>query len=226
MKRIALISLILGFSSLPAAAEFRTFVSDSGQAMKAELVSHSGGKVKIRREDGKEFEVNPAIFCKQDHEAILNWMKSEPEVINYDFEIEVDKKMRDRETHGEGSSETSYVHEVKVRNDAQAKVTGIRVMYRVFHESWGETHMIEGDYLLEQELDFNRTLIVTTDPVTIWRNRHSRNGIKGVLVRVLDPKGNVVTDWVSRDAGMKNVTWESTNPKDHCEEPEDRAVIR
>ena len=68
--------------------------------------------------------------------------------------------------------------------------------------------------------------MVTTDPVTIWRNRHSRNGIKGVLVRILDPKGNVVTDWVSRETGMKNVTWASTTPKDHCEEPEDRAVIR
>ena len=228
MKHILPISLALCLGCIPAAAEFRTFVSSNGQAMKAELVSHSGGKVKIRREDGKTFDVDPAIFCKQDHESILNWMKSEPEVINYNFDIEVDKKVRDRETHGEGGSETQWVHEISVRNDAQATVTGIRVQYRVLHESWGETHMLEGDYLLgdDKELGFNRTLVVTTDPVTIWRNRHSRNGIKGVLVRVLDPKGNVVTDWVSRETGMKNVTWASTTPKDHCEEPEDRAVIR
>ena len=153
-------------------------------------------------------------------------MKSEPATINYDFDIDVDKKMRNRETHGEGSSETSWVHEISVRNDAQDSVTGIRVLYRVFHDSWGETHMMEGDYLLEQNLDFNRTLIVTTDPVTIWRSRESRNGIKGVLVRILDPKGKVITDWVSRDAGMKKVTWENSSPRDHCEEPEDRAVIR
>ena len=226
MKSIASILLALSLSGLPATAEFRTFVSTNGQAMKAELVSHTKGKVTIRREDGKQFEVNPAIFCKQDHEAILEWMKSEPETINYDFDVDVDKKMRGRESHGEGSSETSWVHEVRVRNDAQSTVTGIRVLYRVFHESWGETHMVEGDYLLEQDLDFNRTLVVTTDAVTIWRSRESRNGIKGVLVRILDPKGKVVTDWVSKDAKMKDVTWENTTPRDHCEEPEERAVIR
>ena len=226
MKSITSIALALCFCSLPAAAEFRTFVSDSGQAMKAELVSHTRGKVTIRREDGKEFEVDPGIFCKQDEEAIRNWMKSEPATINYDFDIDVAKKMRHRESHGEGSSETSWVHEISVRNDAQETVKGIVVKYRVFHESWGETHMMEGEYRLDQDLDFNRTLIVTTDPVQIWRSRDSRNGIKGVLVRVLCPKGEVITDWVSRDAGMKKVTWKNSTPRDECEEPEDRAVIR
>jgi len=225
MKLPFLLSALLCLSCLPSLAEFRTLVSNDGKTIKAELISHAKGKVTIRREDGNQFEVDPAIFCKQDQEAIQKWMEGEPAKIKYDLEIDVDKKVQDRETHGEGSSETSWVHEVSVRNDSQDTIKGIKVLYRVLHESWGETHMLEGEHLLEQDLEFNRTLVITTDPVRIWRSRESRNGIKGCLVRVLDPKGQVIADWVSRDAGMKDVTWESTNPRNHCE-PEKKIEIR
>lgn len=59
-----------------------------------------------------------------------------------------------------------------------------------------------------------------------FRTLVSNDGIKGCLVRVLDPKGGLILDWVFRDMGMKDVTWESTNPKNHCEEPEAKVEIR
>lgn len=226
MKFSLLLAVLLVVVILPGKAEFRTLVSSDGKSIKAELVSHSKGKLTIRREDGNEFEVDPAIFCKQDQEAIASWMKSEPATLNYDFEINVAKKMRNRETNGEGGSETTWVHEISIRNDAQESVTGIQVFYRVLHESWGENHMMEGNYVLDQNLDFNRTLVVTTDPVTIWRSRDNRNGIKGVLVRILDPKGKVISDWVSKDIGMKDVTWQNTTRREEVAQPGERAVIQ
>jgi len=49
----------------PAMAELRAFTNDNGTVIQAELVSHQGGKVTLRRADGKEFSASPSIFSSR-----------------------------------------------------------------------------------------------------------------------------------------------------------------
>ena len=219
MKDTLFASLLLIASCLSCFGEFRTLVSSDGKSMKAELVSHNGSKVTIRREDGKEFELDPSIFCKQDHESILLWMKENPPKISYDFEVDATKKVQSSSEYSR-----SWVYEIGVRNDGQQAVSKIKVMYRILYQPYSSERMLEGEYFLEQNLEFNRNLVITSDTFDIPKS--VRGGIKGVLVRILDEKGDVITDWVSRDTGMKGVNWESTNPKKPGEEAGPKVEIR
>ena len=223
MKSLSLSLLLFAFVSIPASAEFRTLVSADGKAMKAELVSHARGKVTIRREDGKEFEVSPSIFCKQDQEMLEAWMKETDPKINYRLKAEASKKVASSTEYS-----TSNYYEVTVRNDGQDAIKGITVMYRVLYENYGRQHMQEGEHLLEQNLEFNRTLALRTDTQSFSRSKSNRNsGMRGCLIRVLDPKGNVILDWGTNEVGMKGVTWESTNPKEEGgTEPGNKVEIR
>lgn len=220
MRLILLRLLCLGISCLGAIATaqdagggtsgFRTLVSNDGKSIKAELVSHSGGKVTIRREDGNQFEVDPAIFCKQDLAAIQEWMKANPAKIDYRLRAGATKK-----TGSSTDYSTDWYYELTLRNDGQEAVKGIKILYRVLYESYGDSRMNEGEHLLEQNLEFNRTLVIKSETVSLASKRSSRNsGMKGCLIRVLDPNGEVILDWVSNEVGMKDVTWESTTPKE------------
>ncbi len=206
MKSFAHFLLVLVVVSLPASAEFRTLVSDDGKSMKAELVSHAGGKVTIKREDGKTFEVNPSIFCAQDEEMIAAWMKENPAKIDYRLKAEATKKVAKSTEY----STTSY-YEISLRNNGQQTIKGITVMHRVIYADETRRRPIEDEYVLDQDLEFNRTLVIKTD--TFYESRSARGrGVKGCLIRVLDPKGEVILDWGADEVGMKGVTWENTDP--------------
>ena len=221
MRSLIFSTIITAAVCFPAAAEFRTLVSDDGKAIKAELVSHAGGKVTIKREDGQQFEVDPSIFCKQDEEAIQAWIKENPPKIAYRLRAGATKKVA-------GSTEysSSMYYEVTLRNDGQQAVKGIKILYRIIIEKYGSERMKESEHLLEQDLEFNRTLVLKSEVEAFSRSKSNRNsGMKGCLVRVLDPKGEVILDWVSNDIGMKDITWESTNPKDP-NKPDNKVEIR
>lgn len=193
---------------------FRTLVSNDGKSIRAELVSHSGGKVTIRREDGNQFEVDPAIFCKQDFAAIQEWMKANPAKVNYRLRAGATKK-----TGSSTDYSTDWYYEVTLRNDGQEAVKGVKILYRVLYESYGDSQMKEGEHFLEQNLEFNRTLVIKSETISLAKRGSGRNsGMKGCLIRVLDPDGEIILDWVSNEVGMKEVTWESTNPKDPCKQ--------
>ena len=177
MKSLVPILLASALLSLPAAAEFRTLVSDDGKSMKAELVSHADGKLTIKREDGKTFEVNPSIFCAQDEEMIAAWMKENPAKIDYRLKAEANKKV----AKSTEFSTTSY-YEISLRNNGQQAVKGITVMHRILYSEGSRRRPIEDEYVLDQDLEFNRTLIIKTD--TFYESRSTRGrGVKGCLIR-------------------------------------------
>ena len=214
MKTLFQIVLCLVLALVSASAEMRTFVSNSGKAMKAEIVSHLDGKVKIKREDGKEFEVDPTIFCKEDQKFIASWMEKNQEAVDYRFTLDADKKVIDR-TGDSTSSYTKWAYEISITNTSQDPVNNLKIQYRVLYYSYSDK-MIEGEALLKQDLKFNRTLVVTTIPVSIYKSKYSssRGGeLKGCLVRILDSEGNVIEDWVSKEVGMKGKTWKNTEPR-------------
>jgi len=205
---------------MPASAQVQNFTSNSGEVIKATLVSHAGGKVKIRRVDGREFDIDPAVFCQQDEKSIRKWMLEQQATVRYSFSLKADKKVMDRNTYSSSSSETRWAYEIAITNTSQESVSKLKILYRVLYYNSSDSTM-DGDVRLEDELKFNRSMIITTTPVTIYKYRYSEsyrnNELKGCLVRILDKNDKVVMDWVSNDLGMKDKTWENTSPRgDRC----------
>lgn len=213
-------------------ADGREFASRNGSTMEAELVSHKEGKVTIRRDDGKDFEVEPSIFCQKDEDFIRKWMSTRPETVIYNFAIEADKKKVDGEKRNYGYKTVKnelWSYQIRISNNSKDTVSDLEIHYRVFYTnsadgSYGTSDdspmkMVEGAEKLRQELEYNNDILLTTRAVPIdmvdYRYGGSRykDELKGCLVRILDPQGEVVCDWVSPAVSMKGKTWENTGPK-------------
>ena len=223
---LATLALLLTFTSAPA--QVQNFTSNSGEAIKATLVSHSGGKVRIRRVDGREFDIDPSAFCQQDEKTIRKWMLDHEATVRYDLTVQADKKVMDRSSTTY-SSETSWSYEVSITNNSQLPATKLKVLYRVLYFESSD-RMMEGDVSLDDELKFNRSMVFATRPVTLYKSREGgssrNNGLKGCLVRVVDQNDKVVLDWVSTDVGMKGKTWENTKPRNDCDGGGGGVIIR
>jgi hypothetical protein len=214
-------------------AQMRPFTNDNGTVIQAELVSHKGDKVKLRRTDGKEFEVNPSIFSNEDEDFIKTWMARTPAAKNYNLKIAISKKKMEGNSMNLGYKRVkndmwSFV--LAVTNNSQDAVSNLTVKYRVFYSNAADgtyssfddrspLRMVEGSEKLEAELPFNGTREVTTTPVQIDVVDYEGGGyrykdqLKGCLVRIVDEAGNVILDWVSPEVGMKGKSWLNTNPQ-------------
>lgn len=224
---------VLGFALNSMLAGAREFKSKNGSLMQAELVSHRSGQIKIRRDDGKEFDLDPSIFSAADEKFIRQWMKVTPETVNYNFDVEFDRKKMDGETHNFGYKRVknqlwSYV--ITISNNSKETVSDLTIEYRIlytnsadgFYSSYDEDRIplkIEGGReKLNQELGYNREMIMTTRAVNIDDVDYREGGprykdtLKGCILRILDPQGVVIGEWQSAELGMRDRTWASTDP--------------
>ncbi|MEY3898747.1 MAG: y domain 1, partial [Verrucomicrobiota bacterium] len=125
-------ALVAFATSSWANAQMRPFTNDNGTVIQAELVSHKGDKVKLKRTDGKEFEVNPAIFSDEDEAYIKNWVAKTPATKNYNFKIAISKKKMEGNSMNMGYKRVkndlwSYV--LAVTNNSQDTVSNLTIKY-------------------------------------------------------------------------------------------------
>ena len=235
MKIKSLLSVValgtFGLASL-AEGEIRAFTNDNGTVIQAERVSHQGGKVTLRRADGKEFSVNPAIFSPEDEAHINAWMAKKPAIRNYNLRIDAEKKKVEGTSRNYGYKRVRnnlWSFMITITNCSQDPVSDLTVKYRVFYTNSADGaysassmdrmtfRMIEGTAKLDTELAFNRTLQFSTTPVEIdvvdydYGNRY-KDEVKGCLVHVTDRTGKTVLEWRSPEVAMKEKTWANTNP--------------
>jgi len=234
MKFTGLISsLVLGIAGLasPAKADIRAFTNDNGTIIQAELVSHRGGKVTLRRADGKEFAVDPSIFSTEDEAHIKAWMAKTPAIQNYNLKIDAEKKKVEGNSRNYGYKRVKndlWSFLITITNSSQDPVSNLSIKYRVFYTNSADGSysassedrmafkMIEGTAKLDTELAFNRTLQFTTTPVEIdvvdydYGNRY-KDEVKGCLVRIQNQAGDVVLEWRSPEVAMKEKTWANTS---------------
>jgi hypothetical protein len=237
MKYTGMMSLaVLGMFGLAsiAQAESRAFTNDNGTIIQAELVSHSGGKVTLKRTDGKEFTVNPSIFSADDETYIKTWMAKHPAVHNYNLKIEAEKKKVEGNSRNYGYKRVKndlWSFLVTITNSSQDPVSNLKIEYRVFYTnsadgSYGTSssssgdrmsfRMVEGSAKLDKELAFNRTLQFTTTPVEIdivdydYGNRY-KDEVKGCLILITDSNDKTVLEWRSPEVAMKEKTWANTS---------------
>ena len=134
-KRTTLLLLLALALLMPtiSQAELREFKNSAGAIIQAELLSHKGGKVKMRLADGRELDVMPSVFSIDDQAYIKQWMTTTPEDIVYTDKIsgthanflkasipdddgagpETAKRWKDIWSAGHGVAEISGVHSIE-----------------------------------------------------------------------------------------------------------------
>lgn len=234
MKSIIPILLLMLGSAGMLRAELREFTSTNGKTMKAELVSHKGGKITLQRGDGVKFEVLPNVFGPDDQIFIKDWMAKTPETISYNFRFKADRKKvdgRSRKVDYYRVKNEKWVYEVSVTNLSRDEASNLKIKYRQFRSNQADgTYRADsddqsdwitdsGEVTVKAPVGFGKSMVFQTKQMQIdhvdssywdydWQDR-----ILGVMIQVEDPNGNVVAEWAEPVNTLKGKTWASTEPK-------------
>jgi len=234
----SLLVILVTTSGRAQEAAVHEFTDKKGQMIRASLldVSEDGRTMKIRREDGAEFESVINVLSLDDQQFIKTWLKNRPENVDFRLEIAIDRKPVDteRDTNGSLQLETkSSQYEITVRNLSRETVESARLEYVIVWEDGVSiyktdegvttytTHgdetsspmvRIEGGQRLEP-LAFNRETIVTSASFDIERVSYSEAEILyedepiGLVVRILTSSGIVLAEEKEGDVRISNLSW-------------------
>ncbi|MCB1229371.1 MAG: hypothetical protein KDN19_03850 [Verrucomicrobiae bacterium] len=133
---VALLALTLSLSGIARGeSELREFSNSDGKTIKARLVAATDQTAKLQLEGGREIEAGVTYFSEADQKYIAEWRKLNKPEIDYKFEIDYNKKRKDRETHKEGQVEVTYetwYYEVEVENLSGTDLDGLEMQYKIY----------------------------------------------------------------------------------------------
>lgn len=207
---------IYGLIGSQARAEFHTFTNSNGEVIRAELISHKQGKITIKREDGRQFELDPGIFSDVDQLVIQEWMAKTPAKVSYDFEIKGSKKLVSQGKHA------TWAYVISTTNKSTDTVSKLTFSYRlVFKNSWTDSRLDfrDGSQTLTEDLETDKTFILTTAPIKLPKHNKQEDDVVGCLLKISDMQGNVIEEWVSGGPAMKGITWDTKPPEDKTPKP-------
>lgn len=191
----------------------REFTDRDGRKMEAELVSHAGADsplIKIRR-DGREFTVEIARFSPEDQEFIREWMKSTPPADAVGIKAT-------RKNVGGGK----FLYELELQNLGDAPLGKMHAEYIVYMENSAgnvvsdrgktapctplaarakaqvETAALDPNTIISKEGGNSSSITVNSSN----DRRKRRSDLLGILVRLRNEKGEMVTEWRSPGAGF------------------------
>ena len=110
--------LFLWCLALSGAEPVRTWTDLKGRAMEASFVMYLGDKIVIKRTDGREFTVSPALFSAADQEYLANlkhkseYFKGATIVVSVKGEVSIDDPSKGS---GDSYSEGKYSSEAKAK---------------------------------------------------------------------------------------------------------------
>ncbi len=202
MKRIQHLLLAAALGALltsSASARLRVLEDTYGRLISAELLSHKGADselVKIRRGDGKVFDVRVDRFCERDQAEIRDWMRATSPTLDYHFHFGEAKATR--------AGATAF--ELDVRNASRDEIGDLRVVCRVVVRRrvrggvslGGGLYGIERSYRIEGPLRFNEGQSISTGRV---------RGAIGVMVQIYNDYGDVVGEYRSRVPRLSSLEW-------------------
>lgn len=194
--------------------------------------------MKIRREDGLEFDSEINTLSLDDQQFVKNWLKNRPENVDYRLEITIARKPieTNKGSYSSLQLETkSNNYEIKVKNLSRETLESARLEYSVIWEdgtNFYETDegilryrstvpddeeaplvRIEGSERLES-IAFNRETIIQTVPFDIESVTYSDGEVLysdeaiGAVVRILTPSGIILAEEKVGDARISNLSWE------------------
>ncbi len=222
-----------------AQVEVRQFTNKNGQQIKASLldVTSDMKNMKIRREDGVEFETEIVALSLDDQQYIKDWLKNRPSKTDFRLDVSLSKKLIKSNSHPYSSSYTlhqdEYGYEIKITNLSRETLGNPTVSYQVIRQEgvrvmqaddgdWTYTDYSDDDkdeFVLAETVDvneslaFNREVTIITKPMTIERVVYDSSAMYqdelfGVIVKVANEKGDPVGEYRSTGKDLESIKWE------------------
>jgi hypothetical protein len=223
MKSLCVIFLAVAFPHSTVLA--RAFEDQFGRTMEADLISHTGISSDIIKISmgGKQLDVEINLFSDKDQNFIRNWMKETPPKINYAFRVEatlkqlgtVPKKTSSSRSSSSRTKTKTNVYEIHLTNLTRQTVRDLRLEYRIVKEGRsGKFEFQKGSKEISEPMRYNQDVVLTTakSDLDSYRSSYSsysyKEAVLGILVRVFDQQGELVTDWRSTGTKMGKISWE------------------
>ena len=223
MKSLCVIFLAVAFPHSTVLA--RAFEDQFGRTMEADLISHTGISSDIIKISmgGKQLDVEINLFSDKDQNFIRNWMKETPPKINYAFRVEatlkqlgtVPKKTSSSRSSSSRTKTKTNVYEIHLTNLTRQTVRDLRLEYRIVKEGRsGKFEFQKGSKEISEPMRYNQDVVLTTakSELDSYRSSYSsysyKEAVLGILVRVFDQQGELVTDWRSANTKMGKISWE------------------
>ena len=244
MFRLPFMTALLGFAFLLAAPaqEYHQFTSKDGKQISAMLldVSPDNRQVKIRREDGLEFQYEIVGLSLDDQQHIKDWLKTRVIEVKTDYRLEVDVDYNATNTERHRLIPTILSSSVSVIMISDPKPfsrtlpaatlgpwwCGRRLsVYESAESGWTYSSSysstedpkvkISGSKELG-EMVYNRDVEIFTNEVEI--NRYIYDGkvsredeLVGVKIRVKDVYGNILVEEESAGTDIEKLSWDEAN---------------
>ena len=223
MKSLCVIFLAVAFPHSTVLA--RAFEDQFGRTMEADLISHTGISSDIIKVSmgGKQLDVEINLFSDKDQKFIRNWMKETPPKIDYAFRVEatlkqlgtVPKKTSSSRSSSSQTKTKTNVYEIHLTNLTRQTVRDLRLEYRIVKEGRsGKFEFQKGSKEISEPMRYNQDVVLTTakSELDSYRSSYSsysyKEAVLGILVRVFDQQGELVTDWRSTGTKMEKISWE------------------
>jgi hypothetical protein len=124
------------FATAPSAsAQARTFTDTGGRTMIAEIMDATEATVRVRRDDGRVFEIAQATLSAGDREFIAAWrLKREFAFGGVTIGAQRVRLETERtQTRSSTKKDESWCYKLTLTNRSRADLSGLRVEYRVFY---------------------------------------------------------------------------------------------
>jgi len=241
MFRIFILLVVLSIASSLRAredpGEFHRFTDKKGQQVVAKLldVSDDWQTMRIRREDGEEFETEINVLSLDDQQYIKDWIESRPAKTDYRLEIEISRKRGAAEKFDRSSmtyERRPSEYELTFRNLSRESLESARYEYLMVWRDqvsigqredgdWDYRSIAdEGDDPVKRagrgelgELAFNRDVVITTDSMEVARvlidgEVYREDEPIGLMVRVLNAEGTVLAEARSGGGKIEALSWD------------------
>ena len=223
MKSLCVIFLAVAFPHSTVLA--RAFEDQFGRTMEADLISHTGISSDIIKVSmgGKQLDVEISLFSDKDQKFIRNWMEETPPKIDYAFRVEatlkqlgtVPKKTSSSRSSSSRTKTKTNVYEIHLTNLTRQTVRDLRLEYRIVKEGRsGKFEFQKGSKEISEPMRYNQDVVLTTakSELDSYRSSYSsysyKEAVLGILVRVFNQQGELVTDWRSTGTKMEKISWE------------------
>jgi hypothetical protein len=187
--------------------ENHAFTLKDGRTLEAEIVAYSGGKVSLKRADGKTIPVASNVFVESDVAYINEWAKFEGVRSTSKFKLSFSRKSINswnyerlgRITYTNGEVEENQVvgktdfdeeaFEIKLENRNKYALTGLILEYNIYYDQ--ETNVREtepGQYVLYDSIKLapiegqSKTEAVTKS-VTIFKDESNSEFINSRVIK-------------------------------------------
>jgi len=228
--------------ALPLKAELRNFKNTKGEEIKAELISATGERAELKREDGRKFSVPLTSLSEADRKWIAEWRKT-----HQHFKVQVlasVKKGNSREVEGDAFTKTKtrgndcwFVLDFK--NTAAEPLSGLRVEYIVFAPSGaaipsqcraadvaaipgGKTGQALTQKLFVQQASETATVRAGSAGGTVTMTRQSESTLAGLHAELFlngKPAGTFLSGKLPVDAAQQLLAWREKQPPAKPDKP-------